>query len=275
MERWPARALDAHQVPDSGLNPPQDSHLLGGEPALERTLTALLTASHYYAWLQDLIRPFVGRRVLDVGCGMGGLIPIYATANHAVALDVNGSFLRMARTRWGHLSHIRFVEGDICDPQLVAQLRAFGAPFDTVLLVNVIEHVPDDRRALAHAAELLGAGGHVVVYVPAHPRLFGRLDKGLGHCRRYSRADLEKRLSALGLTVVACRYVNTLGLLGWLVDNSVPWYDVIPLWQVRLFNACVPAWRRLEAFLRAMWPALPGLSILCVARKPHVGGAGQ
>ena len=236
----------------------------------------MAAASHYYAWLQDLVRPFVGRRVLDVGCGVGGLIPVYAEADRAVALDVNTAFLRTARGRWGHLSHVQFVEGDICEPQTVGRLRALGAAFDTALLVNVLEHVPDDWQALAHVAELVGAGGHVVVYVPAHPRLFGRLDENLGHLRRYSVADLENLVTAFGLSIVTCRHVNTLGLLGWVLDNLVPWCDVIPLWQVRLFNACVPVWRRLEAILRAVWPALPGLSILCVARKPQaLGGAGQ
>lgn len=241
--------------------------LVVGLPALRATLAALAEAPRYYAWLHDLLRPFVGQRVLDVGCGLGSLVPLYADADLAVAMDVDAFLVREARARWGHLSHVSFLQGDICDARTVDRLRSVVDAFDTVLMVNVLEHLIDDRQGLRHAVAALADNGFALIYAPAHPWLLGRLDQGLGHRRRYTRRRLEGLAAACGLRVVMCRPVNTLGLFGWAVDNYLARYAVIPLWQVKLFDLAVPTWRRVEDLLRRVWPSLPGLSWLCVAQK--------
>ncbi len=234
--------------------------------ALWVTLHHIAQAPRYNRWIASLIQPYVGRCVLDVGCGVGTFVPVYLHSDQAVALDVSPAMVQEARQRWGRYSHIRFLVGDITQPETLEVLQ--GLPFDTVLAVNVLEHIADEQRALKHMFSLLRLQGHAVVYVPARPELFGRLDVSLGHRRRYTRRVLVQRLQEVGFTIRVCRPVNTLGILGWWWDNWLRRYEAIPLWQVKLFDALVPLWRPMEERLRRVWPTMPGLSLLCVARKP-------
>ena len=244
--------------------------VLHATPALWVTLHHMAQAPRYNRWLIHLMRPFVGRRVLDVGCGVGTFVPMYQNAELAVALDATPALVEEARRRWGHHAHVRFLVGDITHPETVQALRRYG--FDTVLLINVLEHIEEERTALEHLTVLLEPGGCLIVYVPAQPSLFGRLDEGLGHRRRYTRRGLQRLLGEAGLEVVLCRPVNMLGILGWWWDNMLRRYEAIPLWQVRLFDVLVPLWQPVEEGIRRFWSGLPGLSLLCVGRKPAVKG---
>ncbi len=227
------------------------------------TLHRMAQATRYNRWLMDMVRPHVGTCVLDVGCGLGTFVPLAAQAHTFVALEADPQLLDEARQRWTQYANVHFCLGDITDPATVRRLRRW--PFDTVLFLNVLEHIADDRRALDHARDLLAPNGRLVLYVPAGPRLYGRLDAGLGHRRRYTRRGLTRLLRETALHPVVCRPVNTLGLVGWWLDNLWGRWDRIPTWQIRLFDAVVPFWQPWERALRRLWPDLPGLSLLCVA----------
>lgn len=219
-------------------------------------------------------RPYVGRRVLEVGCGFGHFTSYLVQADLLVSLDVAPEAVERVARRWGHLPHVRLILGDITQAATVKTLAEIG-PFDTILFINVLEHIAHDEVALRHARRLLGEDGHLLLYVPARPALFGSLDRALGHCRRYTRAGLIRLLRASGFAPLFCRPVNVLGAAAWWFDGRVRRYEQLPLWQVRVFNALVPFLRPVEHVLRSVWPNMPGLSLACVARRRttahHVG----
>ncbi len=236
------------------------------ESALWATLHNLAHAHRYNRWIVDHFHPYIGDRVLEVGCGIGNLTPFFLHARLVVCLDTLSAAVGEVQARWGDHPSVHPLVGDITDPHVVDQLR--GHEFDTVTFVNVLEHIPQDAVALAHAHALLRPGGHVLLYVPALPSLFGSMDEALGHYRRYTREALLDRVREVGFQPVFCKPVNTLGALGWWFDGKVQRYPAIPAWQVRLFDAVVPLWRPVERALRRLWPTMPGLSLVCVARKP-------
>ena len=92
-----------------------------------------------------------------------------------------------------------------------------GEKIDSVVCLNVLEHIEDDRRVLAELSRAIEPGGVLVVLVPAHPRLYSDLDRNLGHYRRYTRELLEARFREAGFVVERSRYFNWIGAIGWYV----------------------------------------------------------
>ena len=142
-------------------------------------------------------------------------------------------------------------------------LTTLAGQLDAVVCQNVIEHIEDDHAAVRAMADALRPGGVLSLQVPAHPRLYGALDRVYGHYRRYSRDSLRDVMEAAGLEVMEVRPFNLLGTLGWLANRnrSAPRVSGPAL---RVFEALLVPWKPVEERLRPRW----GLSLLAHARRP-------
>jgi SAM-dependent methyltransferase len=147
-------------------------------------------------------------------------------------------------------------------PGCAAMDEAAGG-FDFALCQNVLEHIPDQAGAVGAIADALRPGGTLGILVPAHPRLFGRLDEAYGHQRRYTRRSLEAVLEGAGLEIEASGYFNALGIPGWWVKNRFGSNEVDAR-SLRAYEVLLRAWRPIEDRLRLPF----GLSVLARARKP-------
>lgn len=248
---------------------------------LWHTLQSLSQAPRYNRWIAGHFQPYIGQRVLEVGCGIGNLTPYFLHAQLLVALDVLEDAVRSVQARWGHLEHVRVIHGDITHRKIVEHLRTLN--IDTVVFINVLEHIEEEQKALMHAREILTPTGHLLLYVPAHPWLYNTLDQSLGHQRRYTRQHLQHILNQTGFTPIFIHDVNLLGAWGWWFDGKIRQYPAIPNWQIRLFDKLVPFLRPAERLVRRVWPHMPGLSLVCVATpathathpSPHRGAEGN
>jgi hypothetical protein len=141
---------------------------------------------------------------------------------------------------------------------------------ETVLAVNVLEHLLDDVGALRRMAAVVEPGGSVVVFVPAYPSLYGPHDRAAGHVRRYVPRTLEAAISAAGLRVELLRPVNFLGGIAWWVAVRVGGCSSPRSGMVKVYDRLVvPVVRLMERWWRPPF----GQSILCVARVPEETGA--
>jgi 2-polyprenyl-3-methyl-5-hydroxy-6-metoxy-1,4-benzoquinol methylase len=212
-------------------------------------------ADNYNTWLLDRSRPYLGRRVLDVGAGLGTFTELAADGREVVALEPEAAFATDLRTRFAGRPNVQIVEAE------AGELEE-SEPFDSVLCFNVLEHIPDDEGALRQFHSRLAPGGHLLLLVPAHPFLFGAIDRAVHHERRYRREPLRRLLEQTGFAVQTARYVNPLGALGWLVSGRVLGRGEIPTGPLRLYDSLVPLLRALDRL------ALPfGLSVWGVARR--------
>ena len=135
--------------------------------------------------------------------------------------------------------------------------------FDSVVCLNVLEHIADDALVLEGFRSCLAPGGRLLLLVPAHRVLHGEIDRSVGHERRYSRAPLRRLLEQSGLDPVELRYVNPVGALGWLVSSRVLRRPQVPSGPLRTYDRLVPVLRHLDRL------SLPfGLSLWAVARRP-------
>jgi SAM-dependent methyltransferase len=161
--------------------------------------------------------------------------------------------------RYRHYDHVTVFHGD------VLANTALG-PFDSVVLVNVLEHIENDEKALRSLMRLLRPGGTVVLYVPALEGLYSDFDRRIGHHRRYRRAQLASVMLRAGLEPVDLRYVNTVGALAWWLMARKLRRSPTAGWAVELYDkAVVPVLRRLESGRR---PPV-GQSIFAVGRRPE------
>jgi hypothetical protein len=129
--------------------------------------------------------------------------------------------------------------------------------------LNVLEHVEDDVTALSNMADLLWAGGRVILIVPAHGRLYGSMDRAIGHFRRYTRRSMAHKLERVGFVVEKQFYLNLPGMVGWFVNGRLLRQTVPPGGQLAWFNRIVPVVSWVERRVR---PPI-GLSLVSVARQ--------
>jgi len=233
---------------------------VGREDEGYTTLRRVEVLRRYTAFLWDLMRPYVGRRVLEVGSGTGVMTRYLSTREEVVASDVDPEYVELLRRTFADTPNVqvRFLD--------LARLGEDGlAPhrFDTVVCANVLEHVADDAASLRAMRALLAPGGRVVLIVPALHALYGTIDAAIGHHRRYTRDEIDAKLHAAGLEVEHVSYFNLLGMVGWWLNARVLKRRSVPGLQARLNDRLVPL-LRLE---RRLKPPI-GMSLLAVGRAP-------
>ena len=137
---------------------------------------------------------------------------------------------------------------------------------DTVICLNVLEHIEDDAVGLRNIASALAPGGRAIVLVPQDQSIYGTLDEVLGHYRRYSRDELRSKLEAAGFTVERLFEFNRVTRPGWYWNGRILKRRHFGRWQLRIFDRLGWLWRRIDGSLP--WPAV---SLIAVARKPEEG----
>lgn len=214
----------------------------------------------YNRWIIENLHPYVGERVLDVGCGTGNILKYFLDRERVVGIDVGEEFIDKARERFGDRANFRAEVTDISDAGVV---ELVGETFDTIMCVNVLEHIENDELALEHMNEILSPGGRLLLFVPAHPFLHGSMDEVDGHHRRYTKTTLGTKLAGAGFSIEARHYMNLPGAIAWFIDGRVLRRSFVPATHDGLFQRMVP---RIAAVERKMRPPL-GLSLVMVGRK--------
>jgi SAM-dependent methyltransferase len=231
------------------------------DPVGIETLLRMADVDAYNDWIFHKIWPYLGERVLEVGCGIGNMTGYYADRSLLVCVDLLAESLKLARDKIGSHPNLQLVQGDICEESTVARLKDYN--FDTAVMLNVLEHIPDDARALAAIHRLLAPGGRLLLLVPAARYLYGTLDRALGHYRRYEREPLRQLVEQSGYRIETLHYMNLPGILGWFLNGRVFRRELLPKPQLALFNALSPFFERVEAAI----PPPRGQSLVAICRK--------
>lgn len=219
-------------------------------------LTRLRGANAYLAWIMAEVAPYVGRDVLEVGCGNGNFTLLLGEiAGRVTALDIDAELVALARQRIAGHAHLTALALDVM--ALEPQSR-----FDTVVMLDVLEHIEDDVAVLGKLRRHLHPGGALVIKVPAIPALYNGMDQAIGHYRRYDRQRLAAALREAGFDEVRVWGFNLLGVLGWWLNGTVLGRKIPPSDHIEGFDRLVPVLRRLERLAR---PGT-GLSLFASAR---------
>jgi SAM-dependent methyltransferase len=219
-------------------------------------LEDLENAKNYSEWIVELIAPHVSGRILEVGAGRGTYSTYFADHGHLTALEPSEAHSVALRERLKDHPNVVVI---------TAELDGTAAPgsYDTVVLLNVLEHIPDDHQALGDIYESLAPGGKMILWVPAFEALYGKFDHQIGHYRRYRRNQLLALVHKVGFQQVTARYNNMPGFFVWWLIVRVLGRAPTGRLAVVSDRYFVPVIRRVERLVR---PPL-GQSLLVVAQR--------
>lgn len=171
-------------------------------------------------WIWGRIRHDVGDRVLEVGCGRAGLVTCMMEGERRyLGVETDDRLVRENRRRHRHHENVGFLRANLFEgeiPDIVADMKP-----DTIICLNLLEHLERDREALRVFHDLLLPGGRIILQVPAHPGLYGSLDRRVGHRRRYRPPGLRERLRGPGFEDVRVEYFNRAGIVPWWVNGKL------------------------------------------------------
>ncbi len=222
-------------------------------------LHSLERVHRFNRWMAETVAPDVGSRVLEIGAGIGNITHELVPRDFYLATDINPSYLDYLANLAVGKPYLRVDRIDLEDG---ATFAPWAGRFDTVICLNVLEHVRDPRLALRNMLGALEPGGKLLLYVPQGPELYSSLDEVLGHRCRYTREGLRQELEESGYEVLSLRDFNRLGVPGWWLNGKLLRRRRFSRAQLKIFDLLTPLLRRIDRWLPGR-----GLGILAVARK--------
>ena len=222
-------------------------------------LDSLAGTKRFNRWMADTIRPYLGVRVLELGAGIGNMTQHLSRGRRSyMATDLEEEHLGRLRVRFQGRPNLTSRLADLTAPADFADLRG---GFDTVVCLNVVEHVEDDLLALRNIHSALEPGGRAIILVPQDQSVYGTLDEVLGHYRRYSVEQLHKRMEEAGFEVERVFDFNHITRPGWWFNGRILKRRSFGRMQLRIFDALVPLWRQIDRLIP--WK---GVSVIAIGK---------
>ena len=231
-----------------------------------KDLEAMSFAVNYHRWILQIFEPYLGVRIVEVGAGTGSFseLLLELRLESLSLVEPSEAMIIQLRNRMDKLNPSFSVKiHQAIFKQVAGQIRLTDQP-DSILYVNVLEHIVDDHAELHAINDALGKEGRVFIFVPAFSWLLGSFDRQIGHHRRYSRNELEGKCRAAGFKVIESRYFDLLGVVPWWIKYKLLKSDKMEPGAVRFYDQrIVPIASTVESKIA---PPL-GKNILMVAEK--------
>jgi SAM-dependent methyltransferase len=230
-----------------------------------KDLEAMDFAVNYHRWILELIKPFLGEHLVEVGAGTGAFSELLLETKPKTLSLVEPSTmvedLRNNLSRKNTTTEIQIFHNIFAD--VAARLKSEQLP-DSIIYINVLEHIEDDRAELKTVWQTLREKGRVFIFVPALPVLFSEFDRRIGHFRRYRKTEIEEKCRDAQLRIVVSRYFDVTGIVPWLLKYRLMKSTTMESGAVHLYDKLVvPVAKPLERFL----PPPIGKNLLIIAEK--------
>ena len=227
------------------------------------TLQSFSRTYRFNQWMFDQISPWARGRVFEAGSGIGNISRLFIGKGFRMVLsDIMSDYLTRLRRSFADEPNVEAIVAlDLSVPDL--QPKELIGAFDTVVALNVIEHIENDVQAVRNCASLLRKGGRLIMLVPAFQSLYNSFDRDLQHYRRYTKKTATELLESNGYRVVHTSYFNFMGMVGWYISGSLMRNKKIPRNQLRIFESLVPIFRMIDVLMFRS----AGVSVVAVAEK--------
>lgn len=216
-------------------------------------------AHNYYRWIMREFRPHLGNAVCELGAGIGTFssLLLEEDIHRLILVEPAHNLLVCLRDRFTAKGRVQVVNGEV--EAYADRLRE--AQVDTIIGVNVLEHLKDDGRTLTTIGKVLPPGGKLLLFVPALPWLFGSLDEAFGHCRRYRKTELQTKVTEAGFQILELKFMNFPGIVSWFVAGRILRSRTLSPTMVHCYDRfVVPIVKTIEGCLSA--PVGPSLLLI-------------
>lgn len=225
-----------------------------------KNLMAMSKTSHYNEWIYSTIEPFLGKRILEIGCGVGTMTQFLLGGRTVVSVDNSATALEIMKGRFFGTENLKLFLYDIIDGDNT-ELRKHN--FDTIVCISVLEHIKNDLKALQNSYDLLEKKGRLIIFVPAIKALYGTIDQEDGHFRRYGHQELKNKLKRANFFIEKYFSMNLFGIIPWFFHNKILKKQVHPEDQMKFLDRFVP----FCAFLENTFHPPFGLNLVSICHK--------
>jgi 2-polyprenyl-3-methyl-5-hydroxy-6-metoxy-1,4-benzoquinol methylase len=221
-------------------------------------------SNRFISWIYGEILPVLQGDVLEVGSGLGVLsekIISDLPCAKITLTDASLNYVRLLQEKFSNANNISIHGLDLnCKTDYE---RTGYEKFDSIVAINVLEHIENDEFALQELRKLLKKGGILIVLVPCHKFLYNVIDRSIGHYRRYTKKDLERKAANAQLSIERMSYFNALGIIGWYINGNLGKNPKINARAYKLFDKMIPLIRYSEKITGKKI----GLSLICCLKK--------
>ncbi len=231
-----------------------------------KDLEAMSSAVNYHRWILQIFDSYLGMRVVEVGAGIGSFSDLLMERSFEslTLVEPSPQMYEVLLTRLAELkasARIHAHRALFC--QIADEIKSTERP-DSIIYLNVLEHISDDEAELAIVNQTLTEGGRIFVFVPAFNWLYGSFDRQIGHFRRYTKTELTEKCRRAGFRILEARYFDFLGIVPWWIKYRLLKSETMDPGAVRFYdNYVVPAAKAIESYVKA--PI--GRNILLVGEK--------
>ena len=220
--------------------------------------TRLMTNNNL--WTYRKIEPFLGKKILEIGSGIGTVSKYLVFKGRNVTLsDINDKYIDYLNRRFIGNPRVNVIKIDAAN----FDAKSYDDKFDTIIGINILEHIENDLDTLKRLRGGLIENGRLLLLVPAHKILFGILDANLKHYRRYSKSELIKKIENAGFIIEKIEYMNFLSAIGWFINFKMLKRGRMPIATILLIDKIINFVMLIEKHIKFPF----GLSLFAVARK--------
>lgn len=217
-------------------------------------------ATTFNTWMIDQFKTHLQSPILEIGSGNGNLTTILLQNRYNItATDMTDDYLSILKEKFeNHERIINIIFFNIETPRPPIDIK-----YNTILLTNVLEHTKDPVEGLIRLKDNLNSDGKIIILVPAYQWLFCKLDRNLGHVRRYSSSMLRDQLNQAGYELIEMKMFNAMGLLGWFFWGKLLNRSGLKLKLIKLYEILMPINYQVDK----IFTQKVGLSHIAIARK--------
>lgn len=223
----------------------------------------LETGSIYSKWIYSIIKSYIQNKILEVGSGIGTMVKNYGRKKIIIASDIKKEYLKIIKQRYKLKNNLKIIHLDITKINKKQLNLLKSQHIDTIIAINVLEHIKNDQKAIANIYKILIRNGRIILFLPTCPKIYGSLDKAFHHYRRYSKKEIIDKLIKENFHIEFVKYFNLTGIIWWFIAGKILKLKKLPNTTGKLLNFVIPFLQKLESVIS---PPL-GQSIVVIAKK--------
>lgn len=221
------------------------------------TLESMNQAEWYNQWTLNKFKEYLNGKILEIGCGIGNFTQILTNYGQVWGIDISKDYVEQTKNLVGNKASVGI--GDI----EMGEYFFKGEKFNSIVCLNVLEHIENDVEAVKNMYKLLDDKGNLILLIPANPFLYGEIDRAIHHYRRYTKKEIMSKLKKEGFSTVNFRSLNIIGAIGWFISGRIFKNKIVAQSKIKLFNLLAPIFLKIEDVINPPF----GTSFLIIVRK--------